>query len=77
VNGHPVWILITIVSGVLLLGYARVGSRADQQFTQALPPAFKARRQADQGLGPPDGKPAGTPAEPGLAAPGRRPWWEH
>lgn len=77
VNGHPVWILITIVSGVLLLGYARVGSRADQQFTQALPPAFRARRpQAGQGLGPAGGKPAGTPAEPGLDAPGRRPWWE-
>lgn len=77
VNGHPVWILITIVSGVLLLGYARVGSRADQQFTQALPPAFRARRpQAGQGLGPGGGKPAGTPAEPGPAAPGRRPWWE-
>src|SRR6201985_2328189 len=38
VNGHPVWILIVILSGILFLGYARVGARQDQQFTQALPP---------------------------------------
>jgi RsiW-degrading membrane proteinase PrsW (M82 family) len=29
VNGRVVWILVTLVSGVLFLGYAKVGSRAD------------------------------------------------
>ncbi len=29
VNGHPAWILVVLVSGVLFLGYAKVGSRGD------------------------------------------------
>ena len=32
VNGHPLWILVVTLSGVLFLGYARVGARQDQQF---------------------------------------------
>ena len=44
VNGRPVWILVVIISGILFLGYARVGARQDQQFTQVLPPAFWVRR---------------------------------
>ena len=28
VNGHWLWIVVTIVSGILFLGYATVGSRA-------------------------------------------------
>jgi RsiW-degrading membrane proteinase PrsW (M82 family) len=68
VNGRPVWILVVIVSGILLLGYARVGAREDQQFNEALPPAFRAHQvptTADQ-------------REPALTG-GRhsRPWWEH
>ncbi len=68
VNGHPVWILVVIVSGVLFLGYARVGARQDQQFTEALPPAFRAHRTAT----------AEDQPEPALTG-GRhgRPWWEH
>ena len=27
VNGHPLWILVALVSGILFLGYAKVGSR--------------------------------------------------
>jgi RsiW-degrading membrane proteinase PrsW (M82 family) len=30
VNGHWLWIVITLVSGVLFLGYAKVGSRGDR-----------------------------------------------
>ena len=30
VNGHWLWILVTLVSGVLFLGYAKVGSRGDR-----------------------------------------------
>jgi RsiW-degrading membrane proteinase PrsW (M82 family) len=31
VNGHLVWILVTLVSGVLFLGYAKVGARTDPE----------------------------------------------
>ena len=30
VNGHWLWIVVTLVSGVLFLGYAKVGSRGDR-----------------------------------------------
>ena len=59
VNGHPVWILVTLVSGILFLGYAKVGSRQDQQFTQALPPALR----------PHHTRPAAEPREPALTGP--------
>src|SRR5262249_38617484 len=29
VNGHPLWILVVLVSGILFLGYAKIGSRGD------------------------------------------------
>jgi RsiW-degrading membrane proteinase PrsW (M82 family) len=29
VNGHLLWIVVTLVSGILFLGYAKVGSRGD------------------------------------------------
>ncbi|HEY6312746.1 MAG TPA: PrsW family glutamic-type intramembrane protease, partial [Streptosporangiaceae bacterium] len=29
VNGHPLWIIVALVSGILFLGYAKVGSRGD------------------------------------------------
>jgi RsiW-degrading membrane proteinase PrsW (M82 family) len=88
VNGHPVWILVVVVSGILFLGYAKVGSRdtrlADVQappFLQPhLPPAGDAPDDAAAG-GPPDGheprpadrQPAGTSSRHGR----HRPWWEH
>jgi RsiW-degrading membrane proteinase PrsW (M82 family) len=31
VNGHPLWILVVAISGILFLGYAKVGSRGDPQ----------------------------------------------
>ena len=31
VNSRPVWILVVLVSGILFLGYAKVGSRGDLQ----------------------------------------------
>jgi RsiW-degrading membrane proteinase PrsW (M82 family) len=68
VSGRPVWILVVIVSGVLFLGYARVGARPDQQFTQALPPALRPHHTPP----PPEQR------EPALTgARHRRPWWEH
>jgi RsiW-degrading membrane proteinase PrsW (M82 family) len=68
VSGRPVWILVVIVSGILFLGYARVGARQDQQFDQALPPALR----------PHHTPPAAGQREPALTgARHRRPWWEH
>lgn len=80
VSGHVVWILVTFVSGVLFLGYAKVGSRTDSAGLPAgeRPPfletrAAHARHTAD--------RPA-VPAEPAVPVPGgggeRRatPWWE-
>jgi RsiW-degrading membrane proteinase PrsW (M82 family) len=82
VNGHPVWILVVLVSGILFLGYAKVGSRGDLHVPEGWS-AFGAHPA-------PDGKPAGTHAErplptptgsPGPGAPPAsrraRPWWEH
>jgi hypothetical protein len=61
VNGHPLWIVVALVSGVLFLGYAKVGSRGD------LPvPVPGARPVPGAGSAP-------SPA----ARPVIRPWWEH
>jgi RsiW-degrading membrane proteinase PrsW (M82 family) len=38
VNGHWLWIVVTIVSGILFLGYAKVGSRSDLEVPER-PPA--------------------------------------
>ena len=67
VNGHWLWIVVTLVSGVLFLGYAKVGSRSDLAAPETRPPAF-GRHEL------PDGHTAGTPARAGV---GTRPWWEH
>jgi len=82
VNGHPVWILVVLVSGILFLGYAKVGSRGDRQ----VPEGWWASRTHAM----PDGPPSGTPAEHPLPTPAAhpapgappasrpaRPWWEH
>jgi RsiW-degrading membrane proteinase PrsW (M82 family) len=90
VNGHPAWILITILSGVLFLGYARVGARTDHQFTEALPPIFSGHRGPPGPTPVPVGEePARTPVDvgqitpqqrrPGSTVPGHRaprPWWQ-
>jgi RsiW-degrading membrane proteinase PrsW (M82 family) len=63
VNGRPLWIVVTIISGILFLGYAKVGSRSDQQAPGPQPPA--PARQPE-------------PATLAGSAPGAtRPWWLH
>ena len=62
VNGHPAWVLVVLVSGILFLGYAKVGSRADQQLTAARAPAFMLPHPA---------------AAEHATQSGRRPWWDH
>jgi RsiW-degrading membrane proteinase PrsW (M82 family) len=87
VNGHPAWIVVVFVSGVVFLGYARVGARTDHQFAEALPPIFTAHHAATgQAPAPADGEPAETPADvdlippaqrrPEITVPGQRPWWQ-
>jgi RsiW-degrading membrane proteinase PrsW (M82 family) len=71
VNGHPLWIVVDLVSGILFLGYAKVGSRGDRPAPGSSPASF-GRHAA----------PAGRPAVPeaGRALSGSapaRPWWEH
>jgi RsiW-degrading membrane proteinase PrsW (M82 family) len=68
INGQWLWILVTIISGVLFLGYAKVGSRTDPDGAPRMPPLF-----GRHGL-PPEWTPATTAA--GRHA-GARPWWEH
>jgi RsiW-degrading membrane proteinase PrsW (M82 family) len=91
VNGHPVWILVVLVSGILFLGYAKVGSRGDLDLLDGGAPAFMLPHAtpARHPLAPPDWRP-GEPAEPVPGRPARypvptapagttrrRPWWEH
>src|ERR1700733_3410018 len=40
INGHAVWILVVLVSGILFLGYAKVGSRGDLPAADARGAAF-------------------------------------
>jgi RsiW-degrading membrane proteinase PrsW (M82 family) len=63
VNGHLLWIVVTLVSGILFLGYAKVGSRGNPE---SLPPAF----------GRYD-RPARHAAEVPVGRGAARPWWEH
>jgi hypothetical protein len=91
VNGHPVWILVVLVSGILFLGYAKAGSRGDLQISDGWPSASRLRgTQAGHAPGSPGGPQIATPAEhppatpaghltPGAPARSRpgRPWWEH
>ena len=87
VNGHPVWILVVVVSGILFLGYAKVGSRGDRLASGSWPWVARLHVTPAAGApGLPGGQEAGEAAEdpPGTAAgqPGprvlsRRPWWEH
>jgi RsiW-degrading membrane proteinase PrsW (M82 family) len=71
VNGHPVWILVVAVSGILFLGYAKVGSRGDLHPADGAAPPFLAPHRAPPVHTVPPGLPAGRPGMPG------RPWWEH
>jgi RsiW-degrading membrane proteinase PrsW (M82 family) len=86
VNGHLAWILVTLVSGILFLGYAKVGSRHDLRYSEAgaleflvSPHPGQPRHAAAPALGR-EGAPrvptAPAPPEPAGSRRGR-PWWEH
>jgi RsiW-degrading membrane proteinase PrsW (M82 family) len=91
VNGRPVWIVVALVSGILFLGYAKIGSRGDLHFEAGSLSAHKlhgaaARHAVAAAAGPADGTEAGhppattarqpVPAVPTPRGPAR-PWWEH
>jgi RsiW-degrading membrane proteinase PrsW (M82 family) len=92
VNGQPVWIIVTLVSGILFLGYAKVGSRGGELhlFDGGLHRAGRHGTVAGQPAGAGGGQPARTPEAYPQAPPERRPapepvpagtrprpWWEH
>jgi RsiW-degrading membrane proteinase PrsW (M82 family) len=77
VNGHLAWIVVTLVSGVLFLGYAKVGSRTPGTGPQAVePPPFLDTRAAHARHA------AGRPSQPVARVTGGGeerpavPWWE-
>jgi RsiW-degrading membrane proteinase PrsW (M82 family) len=78
VNGHPLWIVVALVSGILFLGYAKVGSRGDPHFIEVpsvflphdttaghtpVPPGHTSVPPGHAPV-PPDGAPGGAPATP-------------
>jgi RsiW-degrading membrane proteinase PrsW (M82 family) len=80
INGHWVWIVVTAVSGILFLGYAKVGSRHDLRL-EAVAPQFLLPHQAQPApYAPahetPPRAPVATRREPAGSRHGR-PWWEH
>ena len=91
INGHWAWILVTLVSGILFLGYAKVGSRHDLrgsetnalEFLVSHPPRpVQAAQPRLAAAAPP--APEGAPRVPAAPAPREpagsrrgRPWWEH
>jgi RsiW-degrading membrane proteinase PrsW (M82 family) len=74
VNGHPLWILVAGVSGILFLGYAKVGSRGDLLAAADWPPAFRLHGPT---AGPAPSTPAGRAAGPRHGGKPVKPWWEH
>ena len=91
VNGHPLWIVVVLVSGILFLGYAKIGSRGDLHLEagslsahplHGAPARHAVASAAGQPDEPTDGRPppatAGRPAGAGASARRYgRPWWEH
>lgn len=83
VNGHPLWIVVIIVSGILFLGYAKVGSRSDVRAAEPWPPGFRLHgTHAKSAPGSPSGPPPAVPVGYSTSATSlpqqrRRPWWTH
>ena len=82
INSHPAWVLVTLISVLLFLGYARAGAWVPEEATSpaqsltepwpAAPPVPS--RPAPSRPGPP------APSRPAPARPGPSPakeWWQH
>jgi len=74
VNGHPLWIVVVLVSGVLFLGYAKVGSRGDQPAPAIWPPGGHPREAHPPARHAAAGNPPAAHPPAGGAG---RPWWVH
>jgi RsiW-degrading membrane proteinase PrsW (M82 family) len=88
INSHPAWVLVTLISVLLFLGYARAGAWLPEQ-AMAAPdglahaPAHQQAQPAPWAAAPPAPRP-GSPAPP-RPADGRAPrapamgdeWWQH
>ena len=93
INGQLTWILVTLVSGILFLGYAKVGSRQDLRRGQVGAPPFllphadqpeqhaASDHPARSAHRPSAGRPSAVPDAPVQQKPAAsrrgRPWWEH
>ena len=88
VNGGPLWVVVVAVSGILFLGYAKVGSRGEPQaVTDAPPPALRLHASSSEGAQPtpqdssqPEQPTPTSSHHPVGAHPGSgplRPWWQH
>jgi RsiW-degrading membrane proteinase PrsW (M82 family) len=84
INSHPAWVVVTLISVLLFLGYARAGAWLPQQAPDApadLAPPPPWDGHADHG-GPPGSAHPGpptvprSPARPRPAA-AREEWWQH
>jgi protease prsW family protein len=87
INSHPAWVLVTLISVLLFLGYARAGAWLLPEQTVDAPadpaPPLPWAAQPDH-AGPPGraGRPGHPPTVPRSAAPPRPPaareeWWQH
>ncbi len=91
VNSHPTWILVVLASGILFLGYARVGARHDLQFPEVLRRGGPVEEAAGGPVPGGEGQKRAAPPTVGALASSRphgpaaasadwvkrRPWWEH
>ena len=77
VNGQPLWIVVVLISGILFLGYAKVGARGDQPAPSAWPLPHGRHATPPGRLEP--AEPARGPVPAGARSGSRpaRPWWEH
>ncbi|MFY9851540.1 MAG: hypothetical protein WAK83_28575, partial [Trebonia sp.] len=86
INGQLTWILVTLVSGILFLGYAKVGSRQDLRRGEPDLPEFMLPHQAQPpqraqprhaAALPPHAQAPREPARESAGSRRGRPWWEH
>src|SRR6516162_7705602 len=75
VNGQPLWIVVVLISGILFLGYAKVGARGDRPAPDGAAAAL-GRHAAPAART--SATPAGQPVPGAVSGSGpARPWWEH
>jgi RsiW-degrading membrane proteinase PrsW (M82 family) len=80
VNGQPLWIVVVLISGILFLGYAKVGARGDQPAPSAWPLPHGRHATPPGHIEPIEpAEPARRPVSAGARSGSRpaRPWWEH